>query len=552
MSGSLFGQKTKSNTAKLDFVQYPSVPVEGLEKLGIQVYTADLPFNKDSLRLYLGNIDLMKSNAERLAKVGYQSMNEVAVVGGAGDITIEMAFGKPFVVAKEKKQGSCMIAKEGCTQYYYIVKYRLPALVQARNAAGVIDTWELESEMDFQFGNEQVEKHSKTDKGSTTSIQVINYTSEAQLVSAFNTWGASDLARKGIVTQIGRMAESIYERVFFEEAKLKLDIAYGNGKAADYTETETAAQEAVAALESKNYSALQGPITVWKSWLERYDSGDKNAAVNNKVAQAFHENLSIAYTFTSEFDKARSHLDEALKLSQIGFVSQNEVARLQEFHKFIDQQEKVKKYNSALSPGKLVSAPDIKELLAKRKQNENIDFLIAEDKYSELQKNHGSASSDNSNGEVTLESLFGQAATQNNSNEEVSLDDRVQNGQLVLSALIDGNLRGKALPESICKHSDLKTIRARNLGLVGLPECIGELTNLEKLFINSNSFDTLPDSFGSMKKLEVLDISSNNLTTLPESIYGLTQLKTLEVSGNKLSDADMQRLRAALPNTKIK
>lgn len=44
LASSLLGQRTVTNTAKIDFIQYPSVPVEGMKKLGIQIYTADLPF----------------------------------------------------------------------------------------------------------------------------------------------------------------------------------------------------------------------------------------------------------------------------------------------------------------------------------------------------------------------------------------------------------------------------------------------------------------------------------------------------------------------------
>lgn len=556
LSMSLWAQKTKTNTAKIDFMQYPSVPVENMDKLGIQVYTGNLPFNKDTLRLYLGNIDMMKSNVERMSKVGFEALKEVELVGGEGDITIDMALGNPMVLNKELKQSSCMVPKDGCTQYYYVVKYSLPALVQARNAAGVLGTWELAADMEFQFGNEQVEKHSKTETASVTSVQVVNYTSEADLTLAFNEYGDAAMVRKGILTQIGRMAESVYERVFFEETSMKFDFAYGNGKAADYTETESASESAVAALESKNYAALQAPIEVWETWLRRHEPGNKNAAVSDKVAQGLHENLSIAYTFTGEFDKARRNLDEAIKLSQTGFVNENDVNRLKAFHQFIDKQENVKKYNSALKPGKLVTAPDIKSTLANRKENEKIDFLVAKNKYSEIQKNHGSTdkASSSSNGELTLESLLSQSgASSTNSGEEVSLDDRVENDMLVLSGLIDINLRGTPFPSSMCKHTNLKTIRARNIGFTSLPDCIGELVNLEKLLINSNTFEALPDAFGNMKALTELDISSNNLKSLPESIYTLTQLKTLTVSnGNQLSDEDMKRLKAALPNTKIK
>lgn len=522
------------------------------------MYTADLPFNKDTLRLYLGNMDIMKSDVEQVSKVKFQSMNEVTVVGGEGDITIDMAFGEPFVVSKEQKTSSCMVAKDGCTQYYYAVKYRIPALVQARNSEGVLNTWELEPEMELQFGNEQVEKHKNTEKGSSTSIRVINYTSEADLVSAFNQMGEADLARKGIVNHISNMAESVYEHVFFEETKLKLDISYGKGRVTDYSELEAASENAVAALESEDYPSLERSIKTWESWLERYDSEDRKAAVNDKVAQGLHENLSIGYTFTGDFDKAKDHIDKALEFAKTGMVNQNDVSRIEEFKMFIDKHEKVKKYNSSLNPTKFVTAPDIKKLLGRRKFNEDIDFLIAEDKYSEIKENHGSTSDNNNeDGEATLESLFNQTDSESeddntDSDEEINLDDRVENDMLVLSALVDQNLSGKAFPSSVCKHTNITTIRARNIGLTSLPDCLDELTNMEKLYINSNSFEELPDVFGSMEKLEVLDISSNNLKKLPSSIYTLTNLKKIFVSGNKLSDADMKKLEEALPDTKFK
>lgn len=117
-AGMVMAQKTKSEKAKMDFTQYPTDPVEGLEKLGIRVYTGDLPFNKDTLRLYLGNIDMMKSNAERLSKVKFQALNDIQIAGGPGDITVDMAIGEPMVVSKEQKQSSCMVPKDGCSQYY--------------------------------------------------------------------------------------------------------------------------------------------------------------------------------------------------------------------------------------------------------------------------------------------------------------------------------------------------------------------------------------------------------------------------------------------------
>lgn len=159
--------------------------------------------------------------------------------------------------------------------------------------------------------------------------------------------------------------------------------------------------------------------------------------------------------------------------------------------------------------------------------------------------------------EMSLDEFFNQQSPEgdrnaNGDNEEISLEGRVENDMLILSGLVDANMRGKALPNSICEYPEIKTIRARNIGLTALPDCMSELTKLEKLFINNNSFEALPDAFGAMKSLEVLDISNNNLTSLPPSIYTLTSLKKIFISGNQLSDADMKKLEAALPNASFK
>jgi hypothetical protein len=542
-------QKTKTNTAKLDFTQFPSVPVEGVKSIGIEVYTADLPFNHDTLRLYLDNIDLMKSDVERISKVDFKALNEIDILGGQGDLNIKMAFGEPSVISKEQMTTSCAPPQDGCTQFYYMVKYELPAFVQASNAEGVLDTWALESTMDLKFGNEQIETHSETDKGTVTSIQIFGFNSEVDLVTAFNSYGEDHLARKGIVTQLGNMAELIYDNVFFEDIKLKLDIAYGAGNSADYTETETAADMAVSAIEGQNYSDLSGPIATWEKWLSMYDDSDKKAAVNDKVAEGLHENLSIAYTFTEDFEKAKHHIEKALEFARTGFVSENNVDRLKQYRDFIDRHQKVRKYNAHLESKNLVEAPDIKKLIGRRKFNENLKIFVAEDKYDEMAASLPKGEPKDIS-EMTVEEFL--SSTTTNSESAPTLEGRVENKMLIMSALVDGNFRGHPLPESICEHKDIKTIRAVNIGLTAIPSCMQELTDLEKLFLGNNSFEALPDIFGNMKNLEVLDISDNNLKTIPPSLFQLTGLKKITVSGNQFSDDDLKKLEAALPDTKFK
>ena len=87
MAGSLLAQKTGSNTAKMDLLQFPTLPVSGVEKVGLEIYTGGLPFTKDTLRFYLGNMDILKSGGERMAKVDHLASGKVDIVGGKGVLT---------------------------------------------------------------------------------------------------------------------------------------------------------------------------------------------------------------------------------------------------------------------------------------------------------------------------------------------------------------------------------------------------------------------------------------------------------------------------------
>ena len=543
--GPLSAQKTGSSAVKMNYLHLPTLPVSGVDQIGIQVFTGDLPFNRDTLRHYLGSMDILKSGGERLSKIQFKALTETTITGGTGDITIRMAFGQAMAGKKEVLDAACMIAKEGCKQYFYKVDYQLPAVVQALKGDEVLETWELDPAMQLQFGNEQVETQSKTDGGSTTTISVVSFNSPEALEKAYAQRGSSWLARKAALVQLGRMIESVYPRLFFLEDELKFDLTYGKGEAADYTETQQAAEGAAAALMAGNFSALAGPIATWEKWLAQTNAGDKKAAVNANVAEGLHENVAIASAFMGNPAKAHENLDKALVFAQQGMVNVNKVDRLKAFHGFIDDLEKGRTNNGAVNTATLVEAPDIKKLIGRRKFNEEIDFLIAEDRYAELSK--GNAAQQNSGGntqENSLSALFSGAGG--------NYESRVSNGMLVLNALFDKDLNGKPLPESLCGMSGLTTLNARNMGLSGVPDCIGQLTGLDKLYLDGNMIEVLPESIGQLTSLTVLDISGNQLTSLPDAIHGMKNLKKLNVGGNKLSSEQLAKLAASLPDCKIK
>ena len=547
LAAPLAAQKTSSTDVKMDFLHLPTLPMSGVDQVGIEVYTADLPFNRDTLRHYLGNMDVLKSGGERLSKIKFEALTETDIVGGTGDITIRMALGKPFEGNKELLDAACMIAKDGCKQYYYKVDYRLPAVVQAVKGGEVLDTWELDPAMQLQFGNEQVETQSRTAEGSTTTIRVVSFNSQEALDKAYDVQGGYWLARKAALVQLGRMIESVYPRLFFLKDELKFDLTYGKGDAADYSETEQASVQAANALMTGDYKALASPIATWEKWLERTDASDKKAAVNANVAEGLHENMAIACAFAGDYAKAHSNLDQSLKFAQQGMVNVNKVDRLKAFHGFIDDLEKGRASNGSANTASLVEAPDIKKLLGRRKFNEDIDFLIAQDKYAEFSGSMTSTSEQNA-GEATLESALGAMLASGGG----SYESRVNNGMLILNSIFDRDLNGQPLPESICGMSGLTTLNARNMGLTGVPACIGQLTGLDKLYLDGNAITELPESLGQLTGLTLLDISDNQLTSLPEGIYQLKNLKKLTVSGNQLSPEVMAKLAERLPDCKIK
>ncbi len=543
----LSAQKTATTKVKMDHLHLPTLPVEGVKTIGLQVYTGPIPFNSDTLRYYLGNMDMMKSGGERLSSIKYKALTETNIVDGSGDITISMAFGTPTTGKKELLDAQCMIAKDGCKQYFYKVAYELPAVVQASKGGTILETWELDAAMTLQFGNEQVETQSKKDGGSTTTVRVVSYTSQEALEKAYASAGASWLSRKAAVIQLGRMADSVYPRLFALQEEMKFDLTSGKGEATDYTETQQAAEQAAAALASGAYTTLAGPIATWEKWLTRLDADDKKAAVNTKIAEGLHENIAIASAFAGDYAKARTNLDKTLVYAQQGMVNENNVARLHAFHGFINDLEKSRASNGTASTASLSDAPDIKQLLGRRKFNEDFDFLKAEDRYASMANAGGG--SQNTAQEPTLEDAFGALLGGNAGTYE----SRSANGVLILTTtFFDSDLAGQPIPGSICELQHLTSLNARRMGLTAVPDCIGDLGGLEKLIIDGNAITALPETLGQLSKLTVLDVSDNQLSSLPESIYTLQNLKKLTVTGNKLSAEQMKTLAERLPNCKIK
>jgi internalin A len=94
---------------------------------------------------------------------------------------------------------------------------------------------------------------------------------------------------------------------------------------------------------------------------------------------------------------------------------------------------------------------------------------------------------------------------------------------------VDHNILDGSLIGEIRQMAKLKTLDASYNNMTGMPAEIGQLGNLETLNYSYNHISGLPNELGNLK---------NNL-------------KTFNLTGNPLSQGQISKLKASLPNTNV-
>lgn len=107
------------------------------------------------------------------------------------------------------------------------------------------------------------------------------------------------------------------------------------------------------------------------------------------------------------------------------------------------------------------------------------------------------------------------------------------------------------LPESIGRCARLEILDCAMNGLKRLPSSIARLENLRVLDCAVNELVTLPDEITVLRSLRRLNLSANELRTLPADLSGLVALELLDLRGNPLADGELERVRRALPDTRV-
>lgn len=107
-----------------------------------------------------------------------------------------------------------------------------------------------------------------------------------------------------------------------------------------------------------------------------------------------------------------------------------------------------------------------------------------------------------------------------------------------------------SLPASIGRCASLNELDLLATGLESLPDEIGQLRSLTGLNLAGNALTRLPESFTELSSLRFVALSKNQLTRLPRNI-GRLPLERLAINGNPMPEAELARVRAALPNTNV-
>ncbi len=102
--------------------------------------------------------------------------------------------------------------------------------------------------------------------------------------------------------------------------------------------------------------------------------------------------------------------------------------------------------------------------------------------------------------------------------------------------------------------SQIKTLQELDISynlFSDLPAHLSNLSQLKFLDLSHNQFKSLPAVVLSFPDLERLDLRYNQITDLPDDIQKLSKLDAVYLFGNDFSEANRQKFRRLLPQTKF-
>lgn len=542
-----FGQKAKEKKFKKDVLIYPTLPVENFQKIAFKFYYPDRNVTIDTIRRYMGNMKLLKGEGIRVGEPKYRSIRPVKMVNEDWDFLVEVAFLNQGVKKKEMSTKMETVVLKGKTEvYYYNINHQMPTIVKITNQAGeIIDMWEASPTNIMAFDGKNENTVESDGNETKMTFKGKYFLTEQSLKEAYKQRGEEKLSRMAFLMQMRKVLDALYPKIYFEKNKDKFNISSGKSRKFDYSELDQAQEDAITKIEENRIEELTHNIKIWEKYLAQHDASNKKAMINNRVAKGLQKNLSLAYLYQSNFEKAIQHAEahDALKspggMTAMGLVKKRLSGTVQ-------RRAKGYQANAALTiPEKMYKYLELKNEIGKRGKNTKYDLIFTENRFPQFYKEHEQFNyvpedEPETQAEVGEEIPQGKYASQ-------IIDPGTPEATLVISFMEHGDLIGKAMPEEITELENLYNLQTMRMKFTEIPESISRLTSLKTLNLSRSALKSLPESIGQLVNLEVLNLNHNQLTTLPESIKNCTKLKTVKLKGNAFSKEELEKIKSWLP-----
>lgn len=298
-----FGQNIKGDDQKFTYVRMPLRPLPAsIKTYKLETLVPNFPFNSYSFNRTSAVATLNGS----LKLDGYESSNEVA------DLEMFVKV-EPFYYSNPSMRSRTVEetrdkATIKVTYYWLEVMYNLPVHFRMTNK---IDNVAI---FDSYVGGSREYSMFRTPEF-RTSTEASNYYESQK----------SGHLQKLIETSFNEAANWISGYVKsnydFAQVAIKQEVLTARHKKEDYSDLDTAqaialrAYALIKADRSKGFiefaAAIQPALDIWVKVLQEADVNNKKARVDAKVANAIMHNLSDAYIWLNEFDKANEMINKA-------------------------------------------------------------------------------------------------------------------------------------------------------------------------------------------------------------------------------------------------
>jgi hypothetical protein len=133
--------------------------------------------------------------------------------------------------------------------------------------------------------------------------------------------------------------------------------------------------------------------------------------------------------------------------------------------------------------------------------------------------------------------------------EYTSLAEALKEPTKVIKLSLNGV---QTIPADVAKLPNLQVLIVSGTQ-VDLKQVISQISSLpiQELYVRESQLSSLPTEIVSLKNLKQLDLSFNKYTTLPTELSQLGKLQTLNLLENQFGDAEKDKVKKMLPNTKV-